>query len=78
MITKHYLTQEFPEYETKISHLKIEDEHFKKLFHQFDELDHEIYRVESDAEPASDDALNDLRKKRVHLKDEIYQFLVNN
>lgn len=78
MITKHYLTQEFPEYETKISHLKIEDEHFKKLFHQFDELDHEIYRVESDAEPASDDALNDLRKKRVHLKDEIYHFLVNN
>ena len=78
MITKHYLTQEFPEYETKISHLKTEDEHFKKLFHQFDELDHEIYRVESDAEPASDDALNDLRKKRVHLKDEIYQFLVNN
>lgn len=78
MITKHYLTQEFPEYETKISHLKTEDEHFKKLFHQFDELDHEIYRVESDAEPASDDALNDLRKKRVHLKDEIYHFLVNN
>lgn len=78
MITKHYLTQEFPEYETKISHLKTEDEHFKKLFHQFDELDHEIYRIESDAEPASDDALNDLRKKRVHLKDEIYQFLMKN
>lgn len=78
MVSKHILTQEFPEYETKISHLKIENAHFKKLFHEFDELDHEIYRIESDSEPASDDALNDLRKKRVHLKDEIYQFLVNN
>ena len=78
MITKHILTQEFPEYETKISHLKVENAHFKKLFHGFDELDHEIYRIESDSEPASDDALNDLRKKRVHLKDEIYQFLTNN
>ena len=78
MITKHILTQEFPEYETKISHLKVENAHFKKLFHEFDELDHEIYRIESDSEPASDDTLNDLRKKRVHLKDEIYQFLTNN
>lgn len=78
MITKHILTQEFPEYETKISHLKVEDGHFKKLFNEFDELDHEIYRIESDSEPASDEALNELRKKRVHLKDEIYQFLANN
>lgn len=78
MISKHILTQEFPEYETKISNLKVENAHFKKLFHEFDELDHEIYRIESDSEPASDDALNELRKKRVHLKDEIYQFLVNN
>jgi uncharacterized protein YdcH (DUF465 family) len=48
------------------------------LFHEFDELDHEIYRIESDAEPSSNDTLNDLRKKRVYLKDEIYQFLTNN
>lgn len=78
MITKHILTQEFPEFAEKIHLLKVENEHFKKLFHEFDELDHEIYRVESDAAPASDEALNDLRVKRVHLKDEIYQFLVNN
>ncbi len=78
MISKHILTQEFPEFETKISTLKVENAHFKKLFHEFDELEHEIYRVESDTEPASDDALTELRRKRVHLKDEIYQFLVTN
>lgn len=77
MITKHALTQEFPEFETKISDLKTGNMHFKKMFTEFDELDHEIYRIESDSAPATDDALNELRVKRVHLKDEIYQFLVN-
>ncbi len=78
MITRHLLTEEFPEFAQKIHHLKTEDNHFKKLFEEFDDLDHEIYRIEADAEPASDDALNELRTKRVHLKDTIYSYLQEN
>lgn len=78
MIQKHTLTEEFPEFVEKIHVLKVEDAHFKKLFEEFDELDHEIYRIESDAEPASDETLNDLRVKRVHLKDEIFNYLSKN
>lgn len=78
MITKHQLTEEFPEFETKINNLKTENTHFKKMFETYDELDHEIYRIESDAEPASDDVLNELRMERVRLKDEIFQFLSQN
>ncbi len=78
MITRHLLTEEFPEFAQKIHHLKTEDNHFKKLFQEFDDLDHEIYRIEADAEPASDDALNELRTKRVHLKDTIYSYLQQN
>lgn len=78
MISKHILTEEFPEFAEKIYTLKMEDAHFKKLFEEFDALDHEIYRIESDSEPASDETLNDLRVKRVHLKDGIYQYLVSN
>ncbi len=78
MIAKHSLTTEFPEFETKINELKVDNNHFKKLFNEFDELDHEIYRIESDSEPASDETLHDLRVKRVRLKDEIYAFLMNN
>lgn len=78
MITRHLLTEEFPEFAQKIHHLKTEDNHFKKLFQEFDDLDHEIYRIEADAEPASDDALNELRTKRVHLKDTIYSYLQEN
>ncbi len=78
MIKKHVLTEAFPEFEDKINTLKIENGHFKKLFDSYDELDHEIYRIESDAEPASDDVLNKLRMERVHLKDEIFSFLQEN
>lgn len=78
MIQKHILTEEFPEFAEKIHTLKVEDAHFKKLFDEFDELDHEIYRIESNAEPANDETLNDLRVKRVHLKDGIFQYLSSN
>ena len=78
MITKHQLVIDFPEYEEKIHTLKIENAHFRKLFDSYDVLDHEIYNIESDADPKSDDVLNQLRKDRVRLKDEIYTFLKNN
>lgn len=78
MIRKHVLVEAFPEFEEKINNLKVENAHFKKLFDQYDELDHEVYRIESDAEPASDEVLNKKRMDRVHLKDEIYTFLKEN
>lgn len=78
MIKKHVLTEAFPEFEEKINILKVENNHFKKLFEDYDELDHEIYRIESDATPTTDDVLNKLRMERVHLKDEIFSFLQEN
>lgn len=78
MIKKHQLATDFPEFEEKIHSLKTSDNHFKKLFDEYDNLDHEIYRIESDTEPASDDTLNSLRVERVRIKDEIYSYLTNN
>ncbi|CAM4152381.1 MULTISPECIES: YdcH family protein [Flavobacterium] len=78
MIKKHQLATDFPEFEEKIHDLKTSDNHFKKLFDDYDNLDHEIYRIESDTEPASDDTLNSLRVERVRIKDEIYSYLTNN
>ena len=75
MYKKHPLTEEFPEFAEKIHTLKVDDEHFKKLYDEYDEVDHEIYRIESDAEPASDETANQLRISRLRLKDEIYQLL---
>ena len=75
MFKKHPLTEEFPEFEAKIHEMKVENEHFKKLFDAYDEVDHEIYRIESDAEPASDETANQLRINRLRLKDELYHML---
>jgi uncharacterized protein YdcH (DUF465 family) len=78
MFRKHPLTEEFPEFEAKIHDFKVENEHFKRLFEEYDQVDHEIYRIESDAAPASDETANRLRIKRLHLKDEMYKFLKEN
>jgi uncharacterized protein len=78
MITRHNLTKDFPEFTEKNYDLKMNNAHFKKLFESYDELDHEIYRIETDTEPSSDATLNQLRTERVRLKDEIFNFLSNN
>ena len=75
---KHDLHHEFPQFEERIHELKVNDNHFKKMFDEYHELNKEIHRIETDTEPASDETLNDLRVKRVHLKDELYNQLVNN
>lgn len=78
MITKHQLVIDFPEFAEKIHTLKMENAHFKKLFENYDELDHAIFNIESDAQPKSDEVLNKMRMERVKVKDEIYQFLMHN
>lgn len=75
MFRKHPLTEEFPEFADKIHTLKVDNERFKMLYEEYDEVDHEIYRIESDAQPASDETANHLRIQRLRLKDEIYRFL---
>ncbi|AWM14450.1 YdcH family protein [Flavobacterium sp. NRK F10] len=76
MITKHNLSDEFPEFSERITSLKATNAHFKKLFETYDELEQSIYRIETDTEPTSDNVLNNLRIERVSLKDEIYQFII--
>jgi hypothetical protein len=71
----HDLIHEFPGYKEKIHDLKVNNAHFKGLFDEYHELDHEIHRIETDTQPASDEVLTDLRKKRVHLKDSLYNLL---
>lgn len=75
---KHDLHHEFPEFEQKIYELKVSDHHFKKLFDEYHEVNNSIHRIENNTEVVTDEVLNDYRMKRVHLKDELYQILVQN
>lgn len=78
MITKHPIYQDFPEYADKIKDLYHHNDEFQVLLHSYTELDSKIYKIETDEELAMDDELSHLRKDRVFLKDEIYNFLKNN
>ena len=72
---KHDLIHEFPELKEKIHELKTSDNHFRKLFDEYHEVAHEVRRIETGVENTSDEVLNELRVKRLRLKDGLYALL---
>jgi hypothetical protein len=76
MLHEHYdFAQEYPEYKDKIHTLKMNNRHFLKLFDEHHEVNKEILRIEKGVEAASDARLEDLKKKRLHLSDEMVGML---
>ncbi|XQW85251.1 YdcH family protein [Thalassotalea piscium] len=75
LVDKHDLHHEFPEYEDKIHQLKTEDAHFARLFKEYHELDHEVHRIEQGVENTSDDYLEEKKKQRLNLKDQLFAML---
>ena len=72
---KHDLVHEFPEYRDAIHELKTTNNHFARLFDEYHEVDHEIHRIEADIETTSDDYLEEKKKQRLHLKDELFKMI---
>ncbi len=71
----HGLHEEFPKAAAVISKLKIGDAHFARIADRYEHLNREIHRVETDIEPSSDERLEQLKKERLKLKDEIAAML---
>jgi uncharacterized protein YdcH (DUF465 family) len=69
---KHDLHHEFPEYEKEIRHLKMNNNHFARFFKEYDELTHEILRIQQGIENPSDEYVETQKKKRLFFKDELY------
>ena len=74
-VPKHDLVHELPEFREKIHSLKMSDPHFAKLFAAYHERDHEVHRIETGAQPSSDLHLENCKKERLHLKDQLYSML---
>lgn len=74
-LLNHDLAHEFPEHQEKMRDLKASDAHFAKLFTEYDEGNYDVKKYELGAEVISDEALEELKKKRLLLKDEIYAIL---
>ena len=72
----HYdLALEFPELKQRIHELKMTSPEFNQLYAEYRELDKEIYRIEEEIETPSDTYTEELKKKRVQLKDRLYAML---
>lgn len=73
--TPHELAEEFPQHVQKMHELRTSDAHFVKLADDYHAVNGDIHRAETDVEPTSDDHMNEMRKKRLALKDEISAYL---
>ena len=71
----HDLVHEFPEYKERIHQLKLENNHFSRLFDEYHTVDREVRRIEQGVETPSDFYTEDLKKQRLSLKDELYAML---
>ena len=71
----HKISHEFPEFKQVIHDLKVGNSEFASLMKEYDELDDEIYRIESGIETPSDDYTEALKLKRVELKDRLYAMI---
>ncbi|MBB35638.1 MAG: hypothetical protein CME88_05725 [Hirschia sp.] len=73
--TPHELHDEFPESVARISRMKSQDAHFCRIADDYHALNRQIHRIEVQIEAASDFRMEELRKKRLALKDEIAEML---
>jgi uncharacterized protein len=71
----HELQAEFIEDRRLIQRLTRTNYQFRRLAARYDEINSNINRIESEDEPASDEVLERLKKRRLKLKDDIAAML---
>ncbi|MFO0564242.1 MAG: DUF465 domain-containing protein [Polyangiaceae bacterium] len=74
-VEPHDLDHEFPEYVSLIAELRNRDAKFQELIENYTSCNSEVVRAEEADVPISDFAFEELKKKRLHLKDQIYGLL---
>lgn len=71
----HPLTTEFPEYKQVITTLNVNDSYFHNLLEEYNRIDDEICRIEENLQWATDQEIEELKLRRVYLKDKLYYML---
>jgi len=72
---KHDLVHELPEHKDAIHNLKMTNQHFARLFDEYHKVDHEVHRIETGIENTSDEYLEERKKVRLYLKDELFRMI---
>jgi uncharacterized protein YdcH (DUF465 family) len=74
-LSHHPLVQEFPEHKDDIHRLKMDNTYFHNLMEKYEELDKQIFRIEDGSEPTEDLIVEQLKKERLAMKDELLQII---
>lgn len=74
-VDHHDLAHEFPEHKERIHQLKMDNAHFAKLFDEYNDLTKQVETLENNEVPVADETLQELKKRRLALKDELYAML---
>ena len=75
-VDHHDLYTEFPDLRAAIDTMKVESGFFAGLFARYNRLTGKVEDLEAHDMPVADFTLEDMKKARVKLKDEIYQLLL--
>ncbi|MCK9470065.1 MAG: YdcH family protein [Porticoccaceae bacterium] len=65
----------FPEFRDLITKLKHKDRHFDRLLNKHNELDQKIIDMEARIDPNEELKIEQLKKEKLQLKDELYLLL---
>jgi uncharacterized protein len=71
----HELREEFSAQAGLIDQLRTTNHDFGRLASRYEDVNRSIHRIESEAEPADDAVVEEFKKQRLKLKDEIASFL---
>lgn len=71
----HDLVHEFPELHGKIDQMRASNPDFAGLMDRYDDLDSKVRRLEELGTPVADETIEDLKKERLRLKDQLYELL---
>ncbi len=74
-IDHHDLVHELPEYREQIHTLKMKDAHFSRLFNEYHDVTKQVERMEAEVEPVATHTEEELKIKRLHLKDQLFAML---
>jgi uncharacterized protein YdcH (DUF465 family) len=75
-IEKHDLIHELPEHKETIHRLKMEDNHFARLFDEYHTTDKQVHRIEENIETPSDDFTSKQKAHRLALKDQLFKMIL--
>jgi len=73
--TPHTLAEEFPDQTEALHKLKTSDAHFARLLLAYDDINDQIHLAETNVKPMDQFAEEDLRKRRLKIKDAIGEAL---